>query len=83
MSLLENLKISDAVKEIQSQEIFADKRIMTVSMLGNDMYKWPAPWVFFWGGNVSVSRKNILEIGCFDESYQTWGGEDTDLGIKL
>lgn len=38
-------------------------------------------WVL-WGGNLSVLR-NLYEItGGFDEDFQAWGGEDTDLGVR-
>jgi glycosyltransferase involved in cell wall biosynthesis len=50
---------------------------------GDDFQKWPAPWVLFWTCNVSARRESIVKVGMFDESYTTWGGEDTDLALAL
>lgn len=40
-------------------------------------------WMNFTGMNVSVSRKAVLDVGLFDESFAGYGGEDLDLGIRL
>jgi len=50
---------------------------------GDQLDAWPAPWVVFWTGNASVSTSALREAGLFDEGFVTWGGEDTDLGIRL
>lgn len=34
-------------------------------------------------GNSFVERKALNKIGLFDETFDTWGGEDTDLAIRL
>lgn len=43
----------------------------------------PIRWMNFFTGNVSVDRKDLLEVGCFDEFFKKWGHEDLDLGIRL
>jgi glycosyltransferase involved in cell wall biosynthesis len=49
----------------------------------------PAPtarhWsrAFFCTCNVSVARKCLVEAGGFDEGYELYGWEDTDLGVRL
>lgn len=35
------------------------------------------------GGNLSVRRSTFLRVGGFDESFDRWGGEDTELGYRL
>lgn len=40
-------------------------------------------WMNFTGMNVSVSRSAVLDLGGFDESFEAYGGEDLDLGIRL
>jgi glycosyltransferase involved in cell wall biosynthesis len=34
-------------------------------------------------GNSFVERKTLNKVGMFDETFDTWGGEDTDLAIRL
>ncbi|OOM71137.1 chondroitin synthase [Clostridium puniceum] len=51
--------------------------------IGDDLTKWPAPWVIFFTAYVSVKKETLINIGMFDESFDTWGGEDIDLGINL
>jgi glycosyltransferase involved in cell wall biosynthesis len=41
------------------------------------------PGRYFLTRNCSVPRDVLLEIGLFDESFPTWGGEDLELGVRL
>jgi glycosyltransferase involved in cell wall biosynthesis len=50
---------------------------------GDDLSGQPAPWVTFWGCNVSVRRADLFVVGLFDEAYRSWGFEDLDLGYRL
>jgi GT2 family glycosyltransferase len=38
---------------------------------------------FFCTCNVSVPKADLLDVGMFDERYDLYGWEDTDLGIRL
>ncbi len=38
---------------------------------------------FFCTCNVSVAKTDLEAVGCFDERYDLYGWEDTDLGIRL
>ncbi len=55
----------------------------------SDMYApdgttaWPIPWISFFSGNVSVSRKAFEETGGFDEAFTGWGFEHFELGYRL
>lgn len=40
-------------------------------------------WTRFWTCNVSVSRDAVVQVGGFDESFQHYGCEDTDLAYRL
>lgn len=35
------------------------------------------------GGNLALHRELFWEVGGFDESFDRWGGEDTELGYRL
>jgi len=43
----------------------------------------PAPWLLFWGGNVSLPRELAIALGGFDEQFRGWGCEDNDLGYRM
>ncbi len=44
----------------------------------------PLKWLGFTGGNVSVERSLIDEVGGFDRQFGLhWGGEDLELGYRL
>ncbi len=43
----------------------------------------PVPYKCFVTGNSSVPRQALLDVGCFDESFSTYGGEDLELGYRL
>ena len=50
----------------------------------DEISELPAPWVFFFTCNVSVSKQNLLRVNMFDEGYDgSWGCEDNDLGYRL
>jgi GT2 family glycosyltransferase len=38
---------------------------------------------WFWTSNVSVSRRKLEEVGCFDETFSEYGWEDIELGLRL
>ena len=50
---------------------------------GDRLDDLPAPWLYFWTGNVSAPTEAIRSVGGFDERYRSWGVEDFDLGIAL
>ena len=40
-------------------------------------------WLYFLTGNASVRRRDLLAVGCFDESFTGYGHEDLELGYRL
>ncbi|MBE3114054.1 MAG: glycosyltransferase [Actinobacteria bacterium] len=75
-------KIDEYIPLIIKNNIL-DLREKIFREIGYDMQNWPAPWVIFWSCNISIKHEILVKIGMFDEAYNTWGGEDTDLGIAL
>ena len=52
--------------------------------------RWPLPWIQegkpqrgIIGCNMGVWKKDLIAINGFDEEYQGWGKEDSDLGNRL
>lgn len=83
--LLELVDVKNPDKSIaQLKQLgICDSREPLYQKHGDKLSKWPAPWVIFWTCHVSVPKDALLEAGLFDESYNTWGGEDTDLALAL
>jgi GT2 family glycosyltransferase len=38
---------------------------------------------YLWGANFSVRRRTWREVGGFDEVFRSYGGEDTDFGLRV
>jgi glycosyltransferase involved in cell wall biosynthesis len=73
-----------SVSAVSQHEIYFDVREMHFRNHQDQIHTLPAPWLYFWTGHVSVSRRNLLKVGMFDESYDgRWGVEDNDLGMRL
>ena len=73
-----------SIREISRYEIYFDVREQHYTRHNDQIHLLPAPWIYFWAGHISVSRKHLLEVGMFDESYDgKWGVEDNDLGFRL
>ncbi|UTH73169.1 glycosyltransferase [Chromobacterium sp. IIBBL 290-4] len=60
-----------------------DVRQSQYDELGENITHWPAPFDIFWTCHVSAERNELLKAGLFDETFNTWGGEDVDLGVRL
>ncbi|MBY6037580.1 glycosyltransferase [Fictibacillus nanhaiensis] len=54
-----------------------------VQLYGKHLSSFYFPWMYFVVMNVSVRKEHIIQAGCFDESFQGYGGEDEELGYRL
>jgi GT2 family glycosyltransferase len=61
----------------------ADARHAEFERARFDPGRMAAPWFFFWSMNCSVTARAFWAAGGFDESYRSWGTEDTELGYRL
>ena len=41
------------------------------------------PGQYFRTTNASVTKKLLMEIGCFDENFTHYGGEDAEIGMRI
>lgn len=71
------------LRELERTHQYRDIRGRLYGIIADDIGSLPAPWVLFWTTNVSVEKSIMLEVGCFDEEYITWGIEDTECGYRL
>ena len=68
----------------RASEEHLDIREVCYRRYNDELSNLPAPWVFFWTCNVSVSRESLEKTGPFDENFDLcWGVEDQELGLRL
>lgn len=88
-----NLYISRIDEDFGEIKKNVEKDIRQIFKKGREEYYWrktkkvfqmPAiSWIAFTTGNVSISKKVLFDAGLFNESFQGWGLEDTELGFRL
>ncbi len=44
---------------------------------------FPLKWLLVFTNNLSLNRKDLLEVGGFNENFKGWGHEDIELGYRL
>lgn len=76
------LNVDNYFDYLENNQIL-DSRESLYKQLGDDLTRWPAPWVIFYSAYISVKRSILLNLGMFDETFNSWGAEDIDLGITL
>ncbi len=79
---IDPFNVDQYFERLQNDRIL-DYRDDVYQEIGDDLTTWSAPWSIFFTGYVSVKRDTLIRVGMFDESYTTWGCEDTDLGLSL
>ena len=79
---VEPLNVDKYIELLEKEKVF-DMREKLYRDLGDDLTKWPAPWVIFWTGYASARREILIKVGMFDERFNTWGGEDTDIALAM
>ncbi|MCD7809606.1 MAG: glycosyltransferase [Erysipelotrichaceae bacterium] len=79
------IDINDIDKSIENikQHQYLDRREAGYQSSGDDLTTWPAPWIYFSTCLVAVERKLLLDIGMFDENFNEWGCEDSELGLRI
>lgn len=61
-----------------------DEREEVYQICGSQVNNLPVPWVCVYGCNFSVPRKDVIDVGKFDEQFQkNWGGEDIEFAYRL
>lgn len=75
--------VEHAFKTLSLHPELYDCRFPFLSSLNFELDVIAAPWVIFWTGHVSFKKASFDQVGGFDEWFQSWGGEDVELGIRL
>jgi len=71
------------IQNLRGTDYYRDMRECIYREFGNDFSIVPAPWALFHTNNISVQKNVMLDTGCFDESFITWGVEDIECGYRL
>jgi len=61
----------------------ADVREPLYKFCQDELTRLGAPWLVFWTCNVSAKLRDLKRVGGFDEKFESWGGEDIELGYRL
>ena len=80
--LIDIKHIHQSIKQLQENG-YLDRRETGYQELGDDLSKWPAPWVYFSGGLTAIEKEKLDKAGLFDEHFCQWGAEDSELGLRL
>jgi glycosyltransferase involved in cell wall biosynthesis len=81
--VIAELEPEAVVQRYRDDPDFLDLRRGAFERVGSDVDPLALPWIFFYGLNFSVSAGAFWQVGGFDESFRTWGGEDMELGYRL
>lgn len=80
--IVDSHTVEDAIEVLDRKQIL-DIREKFYTEFSDDISKLPAPFVLFWTCHVSMSRAALIDVGMFDESFTSWGGEDCDIGLAM
>jgi glycosyltransferase involved in cell wall biosynthesis len=74
---------SAAIEKLAGMPQWHDIRERFYAKYTDDFHDLPAPWVIYWGNNLSARTEQVRAVGMFDENFRSWGAEDMDLGYRL
>lgn len=82
--IIEPNEPTKSIEKLALDKRFHDVREPHYRRYNDQISDLPAPWLWFWTGHISVSRRNLMNGNLFDENYDLrWGVEDNDLGFRL
>jgi hypothetical protein len=75
--------LPEVVRRNADEPLFRDIRHSEFERVGFDLMKLTVTWIYFATMNCSVRAADFWAVGGFDEMFESWGMEDTDLGYRL
>lgn len=81
--IMQNNDLRRTFALLKNSPQFFDCRYHSCKAVNFDLSQTLSPWVMCWGGHISAKTQLLRDIGSFDEWFNTWGGEDVDLAIRL
>lgn len=62
---------------------YLEERHYFFNTLSYNAASFDNPWLYFYSCNVSISKKQLLLVGGFNENLPGWGFDDQELGYRL
>ncbi|MFD3257366.1 glycosyltransferase [Paenibacillus lentus] len=60
-----------------------DERLWLMERFSENAGAFRTAWHLFFSCNISVRRDRLMEVGMFNDEFQGWGLEDSELGYRL
>ncbi|MEM9719526.1 MAG: glycosyltransferase [Bacteroidota bacterium] len=80
----DSFDIDRTIKKLERENKFLDIREKIYRKYEDAIQDLHMPWTLFWGGNLSIKKSSLVDVGMFDEDFNgNWGCEDNDLGYRL
>lgn len=81
--IIKNNSLDKAFLKLRQLPHLWDCRTTFLESTQYQLDKTTIPWILFWTSHISVSSTEVKAVGGFDEWFQSWGGEDVELGLRL
>ena len=65
------------------EDVWSDYRKDVFQLYKDDLSMLRAPWVYGWSGAFTCNNSEFMKVKGFDEAFNGWGAEDTDLSYRL
>lgn len=82
-ALIDVASVDETIARLASEPRHGDIRDASFRRYHDDLASLPAPWCLYWTCNASVATAAARAVGCFDETFRSWGVEDVELAYRL
>lgn len=76
-------ELNTLFSEVSAIDSYKDTRYFGLQKLGLTFSDLKTPWLLFWTCHASCSTYALLKVNGFDEHFESWGGEDIELALRL
>ncbi|MDO6525358.1 glycosyltransferase [Motilimonas sp. 1_MG-2023] len=83
LALYQQQPLNKVFKTLQASTEYLDCRYAILNNLPNGLNQSRYPWFVAWTCHLSAKTTLLRKVEGFDEHFNTWGGEDFELGIRL
>ncbi|WP_047048954.1 glycosyltransferase family 2 protein [Vibrio mexicanus] len=62
---------------------YPDTRVAMLSQYNLPLEQLPAAWIYGWTAMLAIPTTIAKQVGGFDESFNSWGGEDVEFCLRV